>query len=263
MGSQNTPLLEATDLQKRFGGIQAVTDYSLTLTPGELVGLIGPNGAGKTTVFNLLTGVLPPTDGSIVFDGKDITRCKATNTARSGMARTFQNIRIFQSMTVLDNIKVGFHNGAGCGFWQTLLHTPAFRQSEREIEEQAVKLAGILGIEQHLRTIASTLSYGDLRRLEIARALALRPKLLLLDEPAAGMNPQETQDLMQVIRHVNREFELAILLVEHDMPFVMNLCQRLQVLNYGQLLTEGTPEEVQNNPDVIKAYLGSETGSRK
>ncbi|PID76000.1 MAG: hypothetical protein CSB23_00710 [Deltaproteobacteria bacterium] len=255
--TQAVPLLDASNLQKRFGGIQALSDYSLILEHGELVGLIGPNGAGKTTVFNVLTGVLSLSGGTIMFDGKDITHLRATDTARSGMARTFQNIRVFQNMTVLDNIKVGFHYVNGCGFWSTLFHTTGFRRSERDIEEQAAELATMLGIEKYLFREASSLSYGYLRRLEIARALALSPKLLLLDEPVAGMNPNETRELMHIIQQINKELHLAILLVEHDMHFIMNLCERIQVLNYGKLFAEGNAQEIQNNPKVVEAYLGS------
>ncbi len=258
--TQAVPLLEASNLQKRFGGIHALSDYSLVLGRGELVGLIGPNGAGKTTVFNVLTGVLALSGGTIMCDGHDITRLRATETARFGMARTFQNIRVFQNMTVLDNIKVGLHHGNGCNFWSTLLHTATFRRSEKEIEERAVELAAMLKIDKFLWQEASSLSYGYLRRLEIARALALSPRLLLLDEPAAGMNLNETQELMQIIQHINKELNLTILLVEHDMHFIMNLCERIQVLNYGRLLAEGTAQEVQNNAKVIEAYLGSSGG---
>lgn len=261
MVSTGDTLLVADNVQKRFGGILALSNYSITIRRGELLGLIGPNGAGKTTVFNVLSGVLPLTKGTILFEGRDISSLGADKTARAGIARTFQNIRLFEEMSVLDNIRTGFHHHMGSGLFSTLMHLSGFRLSENEMGGMACDLAEMVGVEQHLNSRAGDLPYGDQRRLEIARALALKPKLLLLDEPAAGMNPQETDDLIATIRRIHEEFDLSILIVEHDMHLVMNLCQRLQVINYGQLLAEGLPEEMQNNPEVVEAYLGSSAGA--
>lgn len=257
MAAEREALLRAEGVSKSFEGIQALNDYSLTLAEGELVGLIGPNGAGKTTVFNILSGVLAPTSGSLTFAGHDITRFDAWRTARAGIARTFQNIRLFNELSVLDNILAGFHYRLGKGFFSTLLHLPAFRRAENEMLSHAFKLAELMDITHLLDRNAAALPYGDQRRLEIARALAAGPRLLLLDEPAAGMNPNETKQLTGTIRRMNNELGVTVFLVEHDMHFIMGLCQRIQVLNYGCLLTEGVPEEVRNNPGVVAAYLGS------
>ncbi len=261
MAATTNNIMEAQGVAKHFGGIVALSEYSLTIRKGELIGLIGPNGAGKTTVFNILSGVLAPTNGSILFDNKEIAGLGPVKTARAGIARTFQNIRLFDSMTVLDNIRTGFHCSMGRGLFSTILQLPRQRRSEHSMTRRAQQLAELIGIAHLLDKRSGDLPYGDQRRLEIARALALSPKLLLLDEPAAGMNPGETEDLVRTIRHIHKEFHLAILLIEHDMHLVMNLCERLQVLNYGCLLAEGTPSEIQNNPQVAEAYLG--TGNRK
>ncbi len=250
-------LLHVVDLVKRFGGLVAVSDYSLTLEQGELVGLIGPNGAGKTTVFNLLSGVLKPSSGNFFLNSQDITKFSPAQTARVGIARTFQNIRLFEDQSVLDNIKVAFHMHHGKGFLNTIFHTKRFRQAEKKITQKAMKFAELMNLTDFIHEPAKKLPYGDQRRVEIARALATNPKLLLLDEPAAGMNPQETAELMRTIKEIHAKQDMTILIVEHDMRLVMNLCQRLQVLNQGQLLAQGTPEEIQNSPEVIKAYLGS------
>jgi branched-chain amino acid transport system ATP-binding protein len=250
-------LLSVNNVSRRFGGILALSDYSLTLRVGELAGLIGPNGAGKTTAFNVLSGVLAPTNGTLSFDGQDITGYNACRCARVGIARTFQNIRLFQDLTVRDNILVGFHHHMGQGFWPTLLNLPRFRRVEAQMRRRAEDLAAMLGLAALLDQQAGALPYGDQRRLEIARALATGPKLLLLDEPAAGMNPQETHELAQTIRRIHKDFQLTIFLVEHDMHLVMDLCERLQVINYGRLLAEGDPSKVRANPEVVAAYLGS------
>lgn len=254
---QNELLLQADNLSKSFGGIQALYEYTLKLRKGELVGLIGPNGAGKTTVFNLLSGVLHPTSGQLYFNGRDITGQDACKTARNGISRTFQNLRVFQDLTVIDNIMTGFHRHSGKGFFSAVFHLPGFAASEKKMRERAAELAELLDISPLLYQQAGALSYGDQRRLEIARALATEPELLLLDEPAAGMNPHETQELAETVRKLHKDFQLTILLIEHDMGLVMNLCERLQVLNYGSLLVEGAPEAVRNNPEVIAAYLGT------
>lgn len=254
---ENNYLLHVEGLGKRFGGLEAISDYSLTLKKGELVGLIGPNGAGKTTVFNLLSGVLRPSSGTIFLNSIDITQFSPVQTARAGIARTFQNIRIFGDLSVLDNIKVACHMHHGRGFFPTVFHTARFRLTENEITNKAIRFAEIMKLENLINEPAINLPYGDQRRMEIARALATEPNLLLLDEPAAGMNTQETADLLTTIRNIHRDSGITIFIVEHDMHLIMNLCQRLQVLNRGQLLAEGTPEQIQNSPEVIKAYLGS------
>jgi branched-chain amino acid transport system ATP-binding protein len=261
MATFGNTLLEVQGVEKRFGGILALSEYSLDIERGDLVGLIGPNGAGKTTVFNVLSGVLAPTRGSILFEGRELSGRGASETARAGIARTFQNIRLFNEMTVLDNIRTGFHQSMGGGLFSTLLRLPRQRHAEHSMTRRAGRLAELIGISHLLDRKSGDLPYGDQRRLEIARALALKPKLLLLDEPAAGMNPGETEALVKTIKIIHKEFRLSILLVEHDMHLVMNLCQRLQVLNHGRLLAEGTPAEIQGNPEVAAAYLG--TGRRK
>lgn len=249
-------LLQVDNLDKRFGGITAVRNYSLRLKGNELVGLIGPNGAGKTTVFNLLSGILRPSAGTIIFSGKNITRATPDQTARAGISRTFQNIRLFRELSVLDNIKVACHMRHGAGLLTTLFHLPAFQKSEGQITDRATELAIMMGLEKHLNEPAQNLPYGAQRRMEIARALAAEPHLLLLDEPAAGMNPNETGELMDIIQTIHGQGKLSILIVEHDMRMVMNLCQRIQVLNQGQLLDEGTPSHIRQSSRVIKAYLG-------
>ena len=256
-------LLDVQGVEKRFGGIVALSEYAIQIQKGELIGLIGPNGAGKTTVFNILSGVLAPTRGSIQFEGQELSGRNATITARAGIARTFQNIRLFNEMTVLDNIRTGFHHRMGSGLFSTLLQLPSHRRSEHSMTRRAGELAELVGISHLLDIKSADLPYGDQRRLEIARALALAPKLLLLDEPAAGMNPGETEALVKTIKIIHKEFHLSILLVEHDMHLVMNLCERLQVLNHGRLLAEGVPTEIQNNPEVTEAYLGTRTRKRE
>ncbi len=250
-------LLQARGVSKNFGGIQAVLDYGLTLCAGEIKGLIGPNGAGKTTIFNLLSGVLKPNRGAITFQGHDVTRARPDRMAALGLGRTFQNIRLFMDMSVLQNVMAGFHHRHGKGLTATLLHTPGYRAAERFMRDKALEILEIFGLIENRDEPASVLAYGDQRRLEIARALAMDPALLLLDEPAAGMNAQESETLLETIDMLNHTLGLTILLVEHDMHVVMNICQMIQVLVNGQLLTEGTPRDIQNDQRVIEAYLGT------
>ena len=251
-------LLEVSNLGIAFGGLQAVAQFDLTIETGHLYGLIGPNGAGKTTVFNMLTGVYRPTEGNIVLDGKDITGKNPELINKAGIARTFQNIRLFNEMTVLDNVKVGMHNQAPYGMWTGILRLPAYREKEHEMNRQAHKLLKIFDLDAQADLKASQLPYGKQRKLEIARALATNPKLLLLDEPAAGMNPNETAELMQTVRDVRDQFGIAILLIEHDMNFVMGICEEITVLDYGRIIARGDGKAIRNNPKVISAYLGGD-----
>ena len=250
------PLLEATGVTIRFGGLTAVSDFNLTLMPHELVGLIGPNGAGKTTLFNMLTGVYKPTEGRITVGGQDTRRKKAYDITKLGVARTFQNIRLFKDLSVIDNVKIGGHIHYVYPFGAAVLHTDHFQSAEDEAEERAYELLRIFNLHARARSDAKNLPYGDQRRLEIARALAAKPKLLLLDEPAAGLNTGETNELMRTIRDIRDRFDLAILLIEHNMSLVMGICERIFVLNYGKTIAHGTPQEIQNDPVVIQAYLG-------
>lgn len=254
-------LLSVRDLSIQFGGLRAVSDFSLELSSGQLVGLIGPNGAGKTTVFNLLTGVYTPNSGTILFRDLhertvNLVGLSPYAITRLGMARTFQNIRLFANLTVLENVLVSHHFRIGYSAVEAVLRLPRYWREEARIREQSMELLEIFGLEKTADWRAGGLPYGQQRKLEIVRALATQPRLLLLDEPAAGMNPQETRQLMDLIHFIRERFRLTILLIEHDMSLVMNLCERITVLDYGRILAEGAPEEVRNNPDVIKAYLG-------
>ncbi|NLI34600.1 MAG: ABC transporter ATP-binding protein [Deltaproteobacteria bacterium] len=248
----------AEHLVMRFGGLAAVNDFSITLHPGELVGLIGPNGAGKTTVFNMITGAILATAGRIIWQGENITHLPLHAITARGIARTFQNIRLFSDLTALDNVMVSFHHKLRAHLWDAMLGLPAYRREEHRMREESLEILQEIGLAHLALEKAGALPYGRQRRLEIARALATRPKLLLLDEPAAGMNPQETMELVELLRDLRDKYSLTILLIEHDMKFVMRLCERIKVLDYGNSIAEGTPREIQSNPDVIKAYLGSQ-----
>ena len=251
-------LLEVENLGIRFGGLQAVKDVSFTIGNNEIVGLIGPNGAGKTTVFNLLTNVYHPTEGDIRVGGVSTLGKKQHETVDFGLARTFQNIRLFKSMSVMENIKTGFHHRGRYSIPAAIFRLPGYWQEEANYTEQAMDLLKTFGMSHVAEVEAGNLPYGQQRKLEICRALATHPKLLLLDEPAAGMNATETQELMDTIRLVQEHFKISVLLIEHDMNLVMGICERIIVLNYGKILAKGLPNEVRNNPEVIGAYLGSE-----
>ncbi|MCR5278462.1 MAG: ABC transporter ATP-binding protein [Lachnospiraceae bacterium] len=249
-------VLSVNHLSISFGGLRAVDDFSLEIKEGELYGLIGPNGAGKTTVFNLLTGVYKPNEGIIKLGGRDITGLSPIEINKTGIARTFQNIRLFKDLTVLDNVKTALHNRFPYPSIAGILRLPSFFRREKEMTEEAMRLLSVFELDKKADLKASQLPYGKQRKLEIARALATDPKLLLLDEPAAGMNPKETAELMETISFIRKEFKLSILLIEHDMKLVSGICERLTVLNFGRILTEGNTSEVLNNPEVITAYLG-------
>lgn len=249
-------MLDVKNLSISFGGLKAVDDFSITIEKGQLYGLIGPNGAGKTTIFNLLTGVYKPDGGRILLDGKDITGHKAIQINQAGIARTFQNIRLFKELSVLDNVKVGLHNHHKYSTLSGILRLPSYYKVEKEMDERAMELLKVFDLDKEFDYKASNLPYSKQRKLEIARALATEPKLLLLDEPAAGMNPNETAELMKTIRFVRDHFDMTVLLIEHDMKLVSGICERLTVLNFGHMLAEGPTSEVLSNPEVIKAYLG-------
>lgn len=249
-------LLEIKNLGISFGGLRAVDDFSITIEKGQLYGLIGPNGAGKTTIFNLLTGVYKPNTGTIQLDGTNITGKKTMEINRAGVARTFQNIRLFKELTVMDNVKAGLHNRYSYSTMAGILRLPKYFKVEKAMDEKAVELLKVFDLDKEKDYLASNLPYGKQRKLEIARALATNPKLLLLDEPAAGMNPNETKELMDTIRFVRDNFDMTILLIEHDMKLVSGICEKLTVLNFGQVLAQGDTADVLNDPEVIKAYLG-------
>ncbi len=249
-------LLEVKNLGISFGGLRAVDGFHVSIEKGQLYGLIGPNGAGKTTIFNMLTGVYKPTDGTILLDGQNITGKKTIDINKAGIARTFQNIRLFSELSVLDNVKVGLHNNYKYSTGAGILRLPSFFKTEKAMNERAMELLKVFDLDGEADFLASNLPYGKQRKLEIARALATEPKLLLLDEPAAGMNPNETQELMDTIRFVRDEFDMTVLLIEHDMKLVSGICEELTVLNFGQVLAQGETSAVLNDPEVIKAYLG-------
>lgn len=255
-------LLEVKELTKNFGGLAAVSNVDFAIEENELVGLIGPNGAGKTTFFNLLTGVYVPTEGTIeleIDNKKVLLNGKAPYKITDlGLARTFQNIRLFKELTVIDNVLIAMHSTMGESTFHSLLRTPTYYRKEAEMREKALELLAIFELEKKYEVLAKNLPYGEQRRLEIVRALATDPKILFLDEPAAGMNPQETAELTALIRKIQKDFKITVVLIEHDMSLVMNVCERIYVLEYGRLLAKGTPEEIQKNPAVIKAYLGGD-----
>lgn len=246
-------ILDVQNLSISFGGLHAVDDFHITIEKGQLYGLIGPNGAGKTTVFNLLTGVYKPDEGIIRLDGQDITGRSTIEVNMAGVARTFQNIRLFKNLSVLDNVKVGLHNHFRYSTLEGILRLPRYHKVEKEMNERAMELLKVFDLDGQADFLASNLPYGKQRELEIARALATQPKLLLLDEPAAGMNPNETQDLMKTIRFVRDNFDVSVLLIEHDMKLVSGICEKLTVLNFGRVLAQGDTSEVLNNPEVITA----------
>jgi branched-chain amino acid transport system ATP-binding protein len=256
MNASSPPLLQVQNLSKSFRGVRALDNYSLQLPPLTIHGVIGPNGAGKTTLFNLLTGFLKPTSGTVHFLGRDLTHSSAYRIARIGIARTFQNIKLFGNLPVIENVKVARQSQGASSLWSTLFSSSSFLKHEHELEVQAQGCLDLVGLGTQRDHIARSLPYGDQRKLEIARAIALSPKILLLDEPTAGMNPSESGEVLQLIRRLRDELKITIILIAHDIPMIMNLCEQIQVLNYGQLIAEGDPLTVRNNPEVIAAYLG-------
>ena len=254
------PVLEIDGLTKFFGGLRAVSDFSVRVDKGELVGLIGPNGAGKTTVFNMVTGLYVPSQGMIEFQGKSVVDLEPHAITQGGIARTFQNIRLFPNLTVLDNVRIAYHPHAGYNLLEAITRLGRFSRRERELTERAQEFLAVFGLEDRQQEVAKNLPYGEQRRLEIARALAAAPELLLLDEPAAGMNPNEVYELMDLIYFIRDKFDLTILLIEHQMRVVMGICEWMTVMDFGEVIARGTPEEVQDNQTVVEAYLGTGAG---